>query len=106
MNDAMLAAIALQWASRSPVSRAAQIAPRVHVGYSITSSALASSVGGTTKGISPNGRYGIFCQARSPDHYGLMLAARITLAHFSVSSVMSVLKSADEPPRIIPPRST
>src|SRR5262249_12077016 len=37
---------------------------------------------------------------------GLMLAARITFAHFSVSSVMSVLKSADEPPRIIPPRST
>src|SRR5262245_53681018 len=37
---------------------------------------------------------------------GLMLAARITLPHFSVSSVMSVLKSADEPPRIIPPRST
>src|SRR5262252_10167469 len=39
-------------------------------------------------------------------HYsGLMLAARITLPHFSVSSVMSVLKSAGEPPRIMPPRS-
>jgi len=33
--------------------RAAQIEPLVHVGYSTTSSALASSVGGT-KGISPN----------------------------------------------------
>src|SRR5262249_50689631 len=39
-------------------------------------------------------------------HSALMFAARFTLAHFSVSSAMSVLKSADEPPRIIPPRST
>jgi hypothetical protein len=30
-----------------------------------------------------------------------MLGARITLPHFSVSSVMSVLKPADEPPRIM-----
>src|SRR5262249_20105024 len=29
-----------------------------------------------------------------PDHSGLMLAARITLAHFSVSSAMNLPKSA------------
>jgi hypothetical protein len=31
------------------------------------------------------------------DHSGLMLAARITLAHFSMSSAMSLPKSAGEP---------
>ena len=31
-------------------------------------------------------------------HSGLMLAARITLPHFSVSSAMYLPKSADEPP--------
>ena len=36
---------------------------------------------------------------------GLMLAARITLPHFSVSSAMRILKSAGEPARIMPPRS-
>jgi hypothetical protein len=34
-----------------------------------------------------------------------MLAVLITLAHFSVSSATSVLKSPGEPPRIMPPRS-
>ena len=32
-----------------------------------------------------------------PDHCTLMLAARITLPHFSVSSAMRFLKSAGEP---------
>src|SRR5262245_6877976 len=36
---------------------------------------------------------------------GLMLAARITLAHFSVSAAMSLPKSAAEPPSTVPPRS-
>jgi hypothetical protein len=34
-----------------------------------------------------------------------MLAARITLPHFSVSSAMSFPKSADEPGRTVPPMS-
>jgi hypothetical protein len=34
----------------------------------------------------------------------LMLAARITLAHLSVSSAMSLPKSAGEPGSTIPPR--
>jgi hypothetical protein len=38
-------------------------------------------------------------------HSGLMLAARITLPHFSVSSAMSLPKSAGEPGRTVPPRS-
>ena len=37
---------------------------------------------------------------------GLMLAARITLPHFSVSSTMSLPNSADEPVSTVPPRST
>jgi hypothetical protein len=39
------------------------------------------------------------------DHSGLMLAARITLPHFSVSSAMNLPKSAGEPGNAIPPRS-
>ena len=35
----------------------------------------------------------------------LMLAARITFAHFSVSSAMSLPKSAGEPTNGVPPRS-
>src|SRR5262249_33765851 len=38
-------------------------------------------------------------------HSGLILAARITLAHFSVSSAISLPKSAGEPRIRIPPRS-
>jgi len=38
-------------------------------------------------------------------HSGLMLAARITLPHFSVSSAMSLLKSAGEPGNGVSPRS-
>src|SRR5262252_7307933 len=38
-------------------------------------------------------------------HSGLMLAARITLLHFSVSLTMKVSKSAEEPPNIALPRS-
>ena len=36
---------------------------------------------------------------------GLMLAARITFAHFSVSSAISLPKSAAEPGSTVPPRS-
>jgi len=36
---------------------------------------------------------------------GLMLAARITLPHFSVSSAMSLPKSAGEPASVLPPDS-
>jgi hypothetical protein len=38
-------------------------------------------------------------------HPGLMLAARIALPHFSVSSVMSLPKSAGEPLSTLPPKS-
>src|SRR5262245_26980527 len=38
-------------------------------------------------------------------HCGLMLAARITLPRFSVSSAMSLPKSAGEPVITVPPRS-
>ena len=38
-------------------------------------------------------------------HSGLMFAARITLPHFSVSSAMSLPKSAGEPRSTVPPRS-
>src|SRR5262249_15537782 len=38
------------------------------------------------------------------DYSALMLAARITLAHFSVSSAMSLPKSAGEPASTVPPR--
>src|SRR5713101_1318290 len=40
-----------------------------------------------------------------PDHPGLMLAARITLPHFSVSSAMSLPKSADDSASAVAPRS-
>src|SRR5262249_19010693 len=43
-------------------------------------------------------------QALAP-HSALMLATRITLPHFSVSSAMSFPKSAGEPPSRVPPRS-
>src|ERR1043166_6035879 len=49
-----------------------------------------------------------FMEDRSSDgqrHSALMLAARITLPHFSVSSSISFRKSAGEPARIMPPRS-
>src|SRR5215471_10996789 len=51
-----------------------------------------------------NGCYGIFGQDRA-DHSALMLAARITLAHFSVSSAMSLPKSAGDIGIGTPPRS-
>src|SRR5450631_1519316 len=38
-------------------------------------------------------------------HSGLMLAARITLPHFSVSAAMSFLKSAGERTSVVEPRS-
>src|SRR5215471_3031941 len=39
-------------------------------------------------------------------HSALILAARITLAHFSVSYAMSWLKSDGEPTNAVPPSST
>src|SRR5215472_6892697 len=53
--------------------------------------------------FSPNECYGILDGL--PRHSGLMLADRITLAHFSVSSAMSFPKSAGEPTNGVPPRS-
>src|SRR5262249_3275025 len=42
----------------------------------------------------------------SPARYsGLILAARITWAHFPVSSAISVPKSAGEPASVVPPRA-
>ena len=43
---------------------------------------------------------------RDLPHSGLMPADLITLAHFSVSSAMSLPKSAGEPDNAVPPRST
>src|SRR5499426_1987620 len=40
-----------------------------------------------------------------PDHSGLMLAARMTLPHFSVSSAMSLPNSPGESASTSPPRS-
>src|SRR5262245_54861170 len=39
------------------------------------------------------------------DHSGFMLAARITLLHFSVSAAMSFAKSPGEPGKTVPPSS-
>src|SRR5262249_30701894 len=52
---------------------------------------------------SRNGFYEISTADRA--HSALMLAARITLPHFSVSSAMSLPKSAGEPASAVPPRS-
>src|SRR5438876_7727732 len=41
----------------------------------------------------------------SQPHSGLMLAALITLPHFSVSSTMSLPKSAEDPASTVPPTS-
>src|SRR5215470_5935790 len=43
--------------------------------------------------------------SRLPRQSALMLAARITLPHFSVSSAISLPKSAGEPGSTVPPRS-
>src|SRR5262249_49854467 len=51
--------------------------------------------------IRGTGRYGISGRT----HCGLMLAARKTLAHFSVSSAISLPKSAGESASTSPPRS-
>ena len=58
---------------------------------------------GITGGHSPNGNYGISTAREA--HSALMLAARITLAHFSVSSAMNFVKSAGEPGSAVPPNS-
>ena len=42
---------------------------------------------------------------RVRSHSALMFAARTTLPHFSVSSAMSLPKSAGEPASTVPPRS-
>src|SRR5262249_31545098 len=57
--------------------------------YSITSSAMASSVGGTSRGIRKTGL--MEYRARVEDHSPLTPAARITLPHFSVNSTMNLL---------------
>src|SRR5262249_28336557 len=45
-----------------------------------------------------------FARGRA-DHSALILAARITLPHFSVSSAISLPKSAGEPASTVPPSS-
>src|SRR5262245_51197700 len=52
---------------------------------------------------SRNGPYGI--STVDQPQSALMLRARITLPHFSVSSAMSLPKSAGEPASTVPPRS-
>jgi hypothetical protein len=69
--------------------------------YSVTSSARASGVGGTSRGIGGTGIYG----ASRRDHLGLMLAVRITLPHFSVCSTMILSSSAGEPVNAVAPMS-
>src|SRR5262245_41835793 len=59
--------------------------------------------GRTTSAISPNGGYGISTGDRPQS--ALMLRARMTLPHFSVSSAMSLPKAAGAPGRTVPPRS-
>ena len=54
-------------------------------------------------GNSQNGIYGM--STDGPFYSGLMLAARITLAHFSMSSAMSFAKSTYEPRSTVPPTS-
>ena len=47
-----------------------------------------------TEGHSPNGKYGISGCEQSEPYSDLMLAARMTLPHFSVSSAMNLPNSA------------
>src|SRR5262245_16511846 len=51
-----------------------------------------------------NGIYGI-CRLLRRHYSALIPANLITLPHFSVSSAMSLPKSAEEPARIAPPKS-
>src|SRR5215475_8212644 len=51
-------------------------------------------------------RNGVYGMQEDRPYSGLILAARITLAHFSVSSAMSLLKSEGEPTNAVPPSST
>src|SRR5215831_8116217 len=55
-------------------------------------------------GIRGAKRYGTFGRVRPSHHCALMLAARTTLPHFSVSSAMSLPKSAGEPASTVAPR--
>src|SRR5215475_4584401 len=57
-------------------------------------------------GIRGAKRYGTFGRVRPSHHCALMLAARTTLPHFSVSSAMSLPKSAGEPAIAMPPSPT
>src|SRR5262249_34120664 len=68
-------------------------------------SLLASSVGGTARGISPNGTLWNIDSTVDQPQSALMLRARITLPHFSVSSAIILPKSAGEPASTVPPRS-
>src|SRR5262249_12984308 len=90
-----------------PSCRAAEQRDERAAFHSITSSARASRVGGTSRGIRGTGRYGkffpIFGRRLHPS--GLILAARITLPHFSASSLMCLPKSAGEPASAAAPKS-
>ena len=64
---------------------------------------LLSAISGHCRHL-PNGRLWNV-GATMTAYSALMLAARITLPHFSVSSAMSLSKSAGEPASAMPPRS-
>src|SRR5262245_34768711 len=66
----------------------------------ITAQCLLADISARDSRIGP---YGISTAYRP--HSALMLAARITLPHFSVSSAMCLPKSAGEPGSTVPPRS-
>src|SRR6266478_6512052 len=56
----------------------------------------------TGDGFTETGRYGMRAERISP-YSALMLAARITLPHFAISSAISFPKSAGEPASALPP---
>src|SRR6202023_2785653 len=82
------------------VNLASRHAPPATANYRI---ARGSSV--SRKRRSPNGRYGTYV-ARCQRHSGLMFAARMTLAHFAVSSATNFAKSTGELASGVPPNST
>src|SRR5215475_11472791 len=65
----------------------------------------ASSVGGTSRVAGKDSRNGTLWNIwrDRADHSALMFAERITLAHFSVSSAISLPKSAGETASTSPP---
>src|SRR5262245_47333036 len=71
----------------------------------ITSSPSASNVAATRRMATEGFAERALRNIRLMFHSALMLAARITLPHFSISAAMSFPKSAGEPVSTVPPRS-